>query len=159
MNNDLASQFNKIADSADEFELLVLKHVIEGLLQKKQKNESFVNRFFQFESKMDGDCIEMSMPITSLVQNSLDIVHGGLIATLIDSAMGTLVHTVLPEEKAAVTTELQTHYLKPAIGDKLICRSSLLHKGGKIMVLEGKVYREDGVMCAHSTASFFVIDR
>lgn len=159
MINDLAAQFNRIAEAADEKELLVLKHVIEGLQKKKQKNGSFVNRLFQFETKVDGDGIEMSMPITPLVQNSLDIVHGGVIATLIDTAMGTLINTFLPEGKAVVTTELQTHYLKPAKGDKLTCICSILHKGGKIIVLEGKVYRNDGALCAHSTASFFVVDR
>ena len=102
---------------------------------------------------------KLTIPNTPIIQNALNIVHGGITATLLDSAMGGLVHHILPPDKAAVTTEIKINYVAPGVGKELSCVAGMIHKGNKTVVTEGKVFRDDGTLIAHSTASFFIINR
>ncbi|MCA1029942.1 PaaI family thioesterase [Bacillus timonensis] len=139
----------------------VLDLLIEGLVKKQtNQNGSFLGGILHATSRLtDEGTFEMKIPNTEIIQNSLNIVHGGITATLLDSAMGTLVHHVIPSNKAAVTSEMKINYLSAGKGKELTCVASVIHQGSKIVVTEGKVFRDDGKLIAHSTGSFFIIDR
>ncbi|WP_449539894.1 PaaI family thioesterase [Ferdinandcohnia sp. Marseille-Q9671] len=146
---------------ANEEEKKALEHVIEAVIRKQTKqNGSYIGALLQTSRKVIDDHIyEITIPNTELIQNPLQIVHGGITATLLDSTMGSIVHHVLPKDKAAVTTEMKINYVAPGIGKELRCVASMIHTGSKICVTEGKVYRDDGTLIAHATGSFFIINR
>ncbi|RFB19183.1 PaaI family thioesterase [Bacillus sp. HNG] len=146
---------------ADEKEKQAMEQVIDAVIRKQTKeNGSYIGALMQTNRRItDDETYEIIIPNTELIQNPLQIVHGGITATLLDSAMGSLVHHFLPQEKAAVTTEMKINYLAPGIGKELRCVAHMIHKGTKICVTEGRVYREDGKLIAHATGSFFIIDR
>jgi uncharacterized protein (TIGR00369 family) len=73
--------------------------------------------------------------------------------------MGGLVHHILPPDKTVVTSEMKINYVAPGVGKELVCTTDIIHKGNKTVVTEGRVYRDDGTLIAHSTASFFIINR
>ena len=100
---------------------------------------------------------EITIPVSELLHNSLNIVHGGVTATLLDSAMGSMANSVLPEGYGAVTANLNIHYTAPGIGGQLAAEGRVVHKGTKMIVVEGEVIREDGRKIAHATGSFFII--
>ncbi|MGE7601921.1 PaaI family thioesterase [Peribacillus sp. NPDC097675] len=157
---ELIAEFQELAVTADELELSVLSEIISSLQTKrKEKRYSYISNLLQLNKQVtsDGTTLSMLMPITPLVKNELNITHGGVIATLIDSAMGTLASSTVPEGYATVTTDIQVRYVKPAIGEQLTCTCNLIHKGSKTIILEGKVYRDDGILCAVSTGSFFIV--
>ncbi|MDR4886623.1 PaaI family thioesterase [Fredinandcohnia sp. QZ13] len=146
---------------ADEKEKQAMEHVIDAVIRKQTKeNGSYIGALLQTNRRViDDETYEVIIPNTELIHNSLKIVHGGITATLLDSAMGSIVHHVIPQEKAAVTTEMKINYVAPGIGKELRCVAKMIHKGTKICVTEGKVYRDDGRLIAHATGSFFIIDR
>lgn len=88
-------------------------------------------------------CI-ITVPINPLLNNSLDIVHGGITATILDTAMGSLAISLLPDGYAAVTNQLNIHYIAPGIGNTLRCKAEVIHQGSKTFVISGEVYRSDG---------------
>ncbi|MDR0137231.1 PaaI family thioesterase [Metabacillus idriensis] len=138
----------------------VLKLFLEGLKKKAGKeNGSYIGALLHAQGEYSEKQFTLTIPNTAIIQNSLNIVHGGITATLLDSAMGSLVHHVLPEHLAAVTSEMKINYVAPGIGTELKCIATLIHKGSKTVVTEGKVFRDDGKLMAHCTASFFIIDR
>ncbi|MBD1380958.1 PaaI family thioesterase [Metabacillus arenae] len=144
----------------NESELQDFEFIIEGLNQRKQrKSGSYIGALLHAESEFKDDIFTIRIPNSALIQNSLNIVHGGITATLLDSAMGSLAFQYLPSDYAAVTTEMKINYVAPGIGKELVCNASLIHKGTKTIVTEGKVFRDDGQLIAHSTASFFIIKR
>lgn len=159
-SEELIGEFQELAITADESELRVLSGIISSLQTKrKKKRYSYISNLLQLNKQVisDGTTLSMLMPITPLVHNELNITHGGVIATLIDTAMGTLASSTVPEGYATVTTDIQVRYVKPAIGEQLTCTCNLIHKGSKTIILEGKVYRDDGLLCAVSTGSFFIV--
>ncbi len=55
--------------------------------------------------------------------NPLGTVHGGIMSTLLDSAMGCAVHTSLPEGASYTTLELKVNFVRavPLEGGRLVC--------------------------------------
>ncbi|MGE7779260.1 PaaI family thioesterase [Peribacillus sp. NPDC097264] len=157
----LVEDFKNLAITADEADLRVLSGIISSL-KEKRKNEkySYISNLLKLNKQVshDGTSLSMVMPITPLSHNELNITHGGIIATLIDSAMGTLAGSTVPEGYATLTTDIQVRYVKPAIGEQLTCTCNIMHTGNKTIILEGKVYRDDGLLCAVSTGSFFIVN-
>nr|WP_285848006.1 PaaI family thioesterase [Mesobacillus sp. MER 33] len=143
-----------------EQELEALKTVLAGVKNKLSgKNSTYIDGLLHMDRRLDDQTCEIVIPITRVLDNTLGIVHGGFTATVLDTAMGTLANRLLPEGYAAVTSQLNIHFLAPGIGDKLHCKATLIHKGRSTIVLEADVFRSDGKRIAHSSGSFFVIEK
>ena len=87
--------------------------------------------------------------------NPIGTVHGGLAATLLDSAMGCAVHSLLPEGRAYTTLELKVNYLRAIRHDTGRVRGigKVIHLGGKIATAEGQVVDGAGKLYAHATTT------
>ncbi|TXC92080.1 PaaI family thioesterase [Metabacillus litoralis] len=157
---ELLQTTNEILQEANQEDMEVLTLLLNGL-KKKQNNKisSYIGALLHAEGEYLEESFSIKIPNTPIIQNALNIVHGGITATLLDSAMGGLAHHILPPDKAAVTTEIKINYVAPGVGKELSCKANLIHKGNKTIVTEGKVFRDDGTLIAHSTASFFIINR
>ncbi len=90
--------------------------------------------------------------------NTVGIIHGGLTATLCDSALGCAIQTVLPEGMAYTTTELNVNFVRPITLDlpKLYADATVLHAGSRIATAEAKVVDDEGTLYSHSTTTCFV---
>ncbi len=92
--------------------------------------------------------------------NPLGSVHGGWIATLLDSALGCAVHTLLPPGKTYTTLELKVNYVK-ALTDRVpLVRAigEVIHSGGRIGTSHGRLVGPDGTLFAHATTTCIVLD-
>jgi uncharacterized protein (TIGR00369 family) len=78
--------------------------------------------------------------------NPIAVVHGGLAATLIDSATGCAVHSTLPLGMAYTTVNLGVDFLRPITTETgpLRCEGRIMHRGSRIAIAEGKVMDEAG---------------
>lgn len=83
--------------------------------------------------------------------NPIGAVHGGLAATLIDSATGCAVHTTLPAGVGYTTVSLSVEMLRPmtAATGPIRCEGRVVHRGGRLAIAEGEVLGEsDGKVYA-----------
>ena len=90
--------------------------------------------------------------------NPMGTVHGGWIATLIDTAMACAVHSSLKPGEIFTTVELNITYVRPvqeATG-MLRCEGVLLHLGGRVASAEGKVYDAAGNLIAHGSETCLI---
>ncbi|MER2263096.1 MAG: PaaI family thioesterase [Psychrobacillus sp.] len=156
---NLQTLFEQVTNEATDTEKDLLTDFLRGL-QKKQQGHAptYLNATFQMDTRYeDNQCI-VTLPVTPLIYNSFDMPHGGVIATLVDNAMGFLVNKDLhPEGKGAVTTNMTINYIKASSEKQLIATSTYLHKGRQTLVMECTVTQPDGKKIAHATGSFFVI--
>lgn len=160
VKDELLQLTKQVLAEANDEDQHVLELLLSGL-KKKQRGEkgSYIGALLHAEGDFKDNQFTIKIPNTPIIQNSLNIVHGGITATLLDSAMGGLVHYLLPPDKSAVTTEIKVNYVAPGVGKELICKANVIHKGNKTVVTEGRVFRDDGTLIAHSTASFFIINK
>ncbi|KKB39228.1 PaaI family thioesterase [Bacillus thermotolerans] len=142
-------------------DLKVLEQLLEGHLEKVKGKGTYIGRLLQLDRKINEEeyrC-EVRLPITGLSSNSLQIVHGGVTATVLDSAMGSAAYTAVPKGTPLVTSNLNIHYIAPGKGEELTVKAQVVHKGSKTVVVEGEVVRDDGKKVAHATGSFFVLEK
>ena len=91
--------------------------------------------------------------------NPIGVVHGGLAATILDSAMGCAVHTTLPAGVGYTTLDLQATFVRPITRDTgpLRCEGTVLHRGKRIATAEGRVIAETtGKLVASGTSSCLI---
>ena len=87
--------------------------------------------------------------------NGLGIVHGGLAATLLDSALGVAINTMLPAGKVFTTLEMKINYVRPIQSEtgEIRCVANVIHVGGRVATDEGRVEDANGKLYAHGTAT------
>ncbi|MEO7369146.1 MAG: PaaI family thioesterase [Gemmatimonadaceae bacterium] len=90
--------------------------------------------------------------------NPRGVVHGGLAATLFDSALGCAVQSLLPPAHAAPTQQLQINYIRPIRIEtgKMFCSAQVIHKGKRSATAEGRLTDRDGKLYAHATGTFII---
>jgi len=99
----------------------------------------------------------MEVDIDDRHRNYLGGVHGGLIATLADTACF-FPRPLLPSGQAATTINLNVNFLRPAaVGDHLTARSELLHLGRRTASLAVRVTDRQDRLVAHGTASLLLL--
>jgi uncharacterized protein (TIGR00369 family) len=92
--------------------------------------------------------------------NPIGVVHGGLAATLLDSAMGCAVQSKLPRGRAYTTLEIQVRYLRAMTSrtGRVLATGVVVHGGGKVATAEGRIVDEAGKLYATATTSCLVFD-
>jgi uncharacterized protein (TIGR00369 family) len=90
--------------------------------------------------------------------NPIGAVHGGFACTLVDSAMGCAVHTMLPAGVGYTTLEIKTNLLRPITAEtgRLLCEGKAIHVGGRVATAEARLTDEGGKLYAHATTTCMV---
>lgn len=93
--------------------------------------------------------------------NPIGVVHGGLAATLLDSAMGCAVHSTLPAGVGYTTLELKVNFVRPITADtgRVRAEAKLIHLGGRTATAEGRVLDEAGKLYSHATTTCLILRR
>jgi uncharacterized protein (TIGR00369 family) len=87
--------------------------------------------------------------------NVLGTVHGGVIATLLDSATGCAVHTTLPAGMAYTSLDLNTRFLRAVTVDsgQLRCEGSVTSRGRQTALGKAHLYDSADRLVAHATST------
>ena len=92
--------------------------------------------------------------------NPLGSVHGGVVATLLDSAMGCAVHSTLPRGRFYTTLEIKVNYVRAvtAAAGTLRAEGRVIHAGRQAGTAEARLVDADGKLYAHATTTCLVFD-
>jgi uncharacterized protein (TIGR00369 family) len=87
--------------------------------------------------------------------NPIGMVHGGLAATLLDSAMGCAVHSTLPAGRGYTTLEIKVNFVRAMKRDtgRVQAIGKVVHLGGKVATAEGTLVDASGKLYAHGTTT------
>ena len=96
---------------------------------------------------------------SSRFYNPLGTVHGGWISTLLDSAMGCAVHSVLKPGQGYTTIDMTINFVRPVFEKtgKLKCQGKIIHAGGRAATAEGRVWDEAGTLIAHGSETCMIM--
>ncbi|WP_433211136.1 PaaI family thioesterase [Dactylosporangium sp. CS-047395] len=92
--------------------------------------------------------------------NPLGTVHGGVLATLLDTATGCAVHSTLPAGVGYTTLDLNARFLRPAsiASGTLTCEGTVLSKGRRTALAEARITDARGALIAHATSTCMIYD-
>jgi uncharacterized domain 1 len=83
-----------------------------------------------------------------------NVMHGGVIAALADTAAAIAAYTVVARGTEVVTIELKINYLLPVSGGKLTAEGKVLRAGRNFIVVECNVTKQDGSLAAKALMTF-----
>jgi uncharacterized protein (TIGR00369 family) len=91
--------------------------------------------------------------------NPIGMVHGGVAATLMDSAMGCAVHSRLPAGVGYTTLEMKINLLRAITLDTgpVRCEGTLIHLGRTTALAEAKMTDASGRLLAHATSTCMLL--
>jgi uncharacterized protein (TIGR00369 family) len=89
--------------------------------------------------------------------NGHGFVHGGLLATLADTAMGAVLNARTGPDAAPVTVSLVMTYLEPAPPGPTTATGTITRQGKRITIAESTVTSEDGTVVATAVGTFTTI--
>ena len=92
--------------------------------------------------------------------NPLGTIHGGWAATMLDSALGCSVHTMMPPGRGYTTAELGVNYVKaltPKV-QRVRAIGKVIHCGRQLATAEARLVGPDGTLYAHATTTCLVFE-
>lgn len=96
---------------------------------------------------VDSDCL-----------NPNGVVHGGVVFTLIDTAMGAATMSMLAPDKACASIDVTVRFLRPVTSGTLFAHATVLRPGRRVMQLQARV-TVDGELIATGDGAFAVFDK
>jgi uncharacterized protein (TIGR00369 family) len=92
--------------------------------------------------------------------NGMGVAHGGWAATLLDSALGCAINTIMPAGRLFTTLELKINYIRPLRAEvgEVRCEAAVIHAGNRTATSEGRIVDRAGKIYAHGTTTCIVVE-
>jgi uncharacterized protein (TIGR00369 family) len=141
-----------------EVEINTIHKLVQALKRTRVSPLAYIEemmnfQFMRYDEKEDVYIHRMC--VTDELKNRYKILHGGITATFIDTAMGATAVQALGEETSAVTIDLQVHFLSPGKEGWLYAYTKFVKKGKTIITMESKVKDEREKLIATASSTFF----
>src|SRR5438552_9120816 len=114
----------------------------------------------RFIAVSDGSAT-FEMPATVDLYNPNNVVHGGALTSLADSAMGFAVFSTLAPSETFTTAELHVNFLRPVTADSGMLRSigRVVHRGQQLAVAEAEVLDQQNQLIARASSTNVILQR
>ena len=97
--------------------------------------------YCQFEAQViRKGYFESSVAIQGHHRQQDGFIHAGVMATMADHTAGYAAFTTVPEQFQILTIEFKINFLRPAFGERLVCRSRVIREGSQIIISESEVF-------------------
>jgi uncharacterized protein (TIGR00369 family) len=136
--------------------LAFFRHMLEGQMPQAPMTKLLNMRLLEVD---EGRVVFGARP-TRDHYNGMGVVHGGLAATLLDSALGCAINSMAPPGKIYTTLELKINYTRPLteeVGD-VRCEARVIHLGSRTATAEGRIVDADGKLYAHGSTTCIVVE-
>jgi acyl-CoA thioesterase len=87
---------------------------------------------------------QVRIQVDARLMHPQQMVHGGVIFTIADTAMSMALMSVIPPGTPFGTIEAKINYMLPVQSGELLAEGKILHEGGSTAVMEATVYNLDG---------------
>jgi uncharacterized protein (TIGR00369 family) len=111
-------------------------------------------------NRIDDGQVEMLLKPDEAQYNPIGSVHGGIIATALDSVMGCAVHSKLQMGQAHTTLEIKVNYLRGVTRETGPMRAigRVIHLGRRTAMAEGSLSDASGKLFAHASTTCLILD-
>ncbi len=130
------------------------KQILEGRLPTPPIMETLGFRGVSFEP---GQAVFEITP-AEYHYNPIGSVHGGVYATILDSACGCAVHTMLPAGAFYTSLDLSIKFIRPITSGtgRLLCEGTVEHLGTRTALAQARLTNADGKLFGQATSSCMI---
>ena len=141
-------------ETFDEEELQAALQAANAVRKTKNEGLYFLHHFLQQDRvESEPQHFGVSIPVTNLVMNPLQMAHGGVIAWLADNAMGFA--SFMEKGRPGVTLDLNVRYHKSGKGKQLNAVGVVVSSGALFNSMKTEVRDETGVLVATASGTFY----
>ncbi|HEX8774729.1 MAG TPA: PaaI family thioesterase [Pyrinomonadaceae bacterium] len=131
--------------------------------EKRRLHEIFAQIPFVHLLGMELEEVErgaatIRMEVADRLRRNGGIVHGGAIASLMDSAAAFAIMTLLEPGKSTTTIDLTIHYLRPLLKGQARAHARVVRSGRRVTVVSVDVMNESEVVAATALTSYLMLD-
>ena len=102
-----------------------------------------------------GD-VTVCLDVRDELKQNQGVVHGGAIASVIDTASAFVILTAIDENERVTTTDLTIHYLRPVTLGRMLARARIVRGGRRRFVVNVEV-ENDGALAATAVTGYVKI--
>ena len=103
---------------------------------------------------MENGTARLGVEVTEKLLQLAGIMHGGAIATLIDTAVAMAIVSVSEPNSKFTTVELKVNYLRPLKEGRVIAEAHLIQNGRRIIVADCDVFDAQGKLAAKGLLTY-----
>jgi uncharacterized protein (TIGR00369 family) len=127
--------------------------------QKARIRQAFDDVPFAKLLGIELESIEPGVAVVSLALNEKlkqnnGVIHGGVIASLIDTALALAILSVLPESDRVTTVDLTISYLRPLTEGKASATARVIRAGQRIISASADVTNDHGTLAATALSTY-----
>ena len=113
---------------------------------------------FEITEFTEGSCV-VECTVRKDHLNMGGVTHGGIHATLLDSAMGGTLVSTLGEEEWCATAQIDISYLNSVgVGTRLIASGEVARRGRNLAHMEGRLWTSEGTVVATAKGTWAIWD-
>ena len=95
--------------------------------------------------------VSVCLDVRDELKQNQGVVHGGAIASLIDTASAFVILTAIDESERVTTTDLTIHYLRPITAGRMLAKARIMRAGRRRFVVSVEVENDDQLAAAAVT--------
>ena len=130
---------------------------LEKLIKQGENNPFYKLLSIKIEDVKDGFA-RLSIEISKKHIQFLGSVHGGVIASLADSAVAWAIYGSGNLIGTPVTVEIKINFLLPIKSGKIIAEARTIHRGSRIFVGDVEIKSNEGLLLAKSIATYYIVE-
>ena len=120
------------------------------------KNPGFISLVGAHDPEASDGSARLTVEVDDRHLNPAGAVHGGMLATLVDTTMGAAVRSAVDQE-APATSQLTVTYLRPGKPGRLEVSARVTKRGDSLTMCEAEV-EQDGKALVHALATFALVE-
>ena len=97
------------------------------------------------------------LPVRQEIMRNDGIVHGGAVASLIDSAFAFAIIPMLAGDERTVTIDMTIHYLRPLSGGAAKAVARIVRFGRRVITVSAELFDENGKLAATALSTYMRI--
>ncbi len=110
---------------------------------------------FELDSVERGTAV-MTMQVSNRHKQIHGVVHGGILASLADTAGALAAYPMLPRNTRLATVEMNINYLEPVDRGKIVAEARVLRLGRTLAVVECEVQDAAGILAAKALITYAI---
>src|SRR5712664_348723 len=115
-------------------------------------------KFLGLELGEIGDgTVSIHLPVRAELMQNQGVVHGGVVASLIDTASAFAVLTQIEVDERVTTTDLTIHYLRPITSGRMTATARVIRGGRRLFVLSVEVTSDNDVLVATAVTTYIKV--
>jgi len=107
--------------------------------------------------EMDEGDVSVFLDVRDELKQNQGVVHGGAVASLIDTASAFAVLTQIEIHERVTTTDLTIHYLRPITSGRMTARARVVRGGRRLFVLSVEVRNDSEALMATAVTTYIKI--